>query len=115
MAGQYSNLKSFIDNNNRCVYNENMKTVINIKTDKETKKKAQELAEELGVPLSTIINVYLRQFVRTREFSFSLAYSMSPYLEKIIIEAEKDIADGKNISPVFENSKEAIAWLKGKK
>ena len=61
-----------------------MKTVINIKTDKEIKEKAQELARELGVPLSTLVNAYLRQFIRTREFSFSLAYSMSPELEKII-------------------------------
>lgn len=101
--------------NNRCVYNRNMKTVIIIKTDEDTKKKAQKLAQELGVPLSTVINVYLRQFIRTREFSFSLAYSMSSNLEKIIAEAEKDIAEEKNISPVFENSKEAIAWLKGSK
>lgn len=88
-----------------------MKTVINIKTDKETKEKAQKLAEELGVPLSTVINVYLRQFIRTREFSFSLAYSMSPDLEKIIAEAEKDIAEEKNLSPTFKNAKDAIAWL----
>ena len=92
-----------------------MKTVINIKTDKETKKKAQELAEELGVPLSTVINVYLRQFIRTREFSFSLAYSMSPELEKIIAEAEKDIAEEKNLSPTFKNANEAISWLNGSK
>lgn len=89
-----------------------MKTVINVKIDKETKIKAQKLAEELGVPLSTVINVYLRQFVRTREFSFSLAYSMSQELEKIITEAEKDIAREENLSPVFEDSKKAIAWLK---
>ena len=68
-----------------------MKTVINIKTDKEIKEKAQKLAHELGVPLSTLVNAYLRQFIRTREFSFSLAYSMSPELEKIIDEVEKDI------------------------
>lgn len=92
-----------------------MKTVINIKTDLETKKKAQELAEELGVPLSTVINVYLRQFIRTREFSFSLSYSMSPELEKTITEAEKDIVNRKNLSPAFKNSKDAIAWLKGSK
>lgn len=89
-----------------------MKTIINVRTDEKTKKKAQELAKELGVPLSTVINVYLRQFIRTREFSFSLAYSMSPDLEKIITEAEKDITARKNLSPVFNNSKEAIAWLK---
>ena len=92
-----------------------MKTVINIKTDVETKKKAQELAEELGVPLSTVINVYLRQFVRTREFSFSLAHSMSPELEKILEVVEKDIAEGKNISPAFDNAKDAIAWLRRQK
>ena len=89
-----------------------MKTVINIKTDQETKKQAKELAEELGVPLSTIINVYLRQFIRTREFSFSLAYSMSPELEKTIVEIEKDIAEDKNLSPVFDTVDNAIAWLR---
>jgi len=88
-----------------------MKTVINIKTDAETKKKAKELAAELGVPLSTVINVYLRQFIRTREFIFSLAYSMSPELEKTIAEVENDLAENKNLSPVFENADDAIAWL----
>ena len=107
--------KLIIDKNSRCIYNVNMKTVINIKTDKETKKKAQELAEELGVPLSTVINVYLRQFVRTREFSFSLAHSMNPDLEKTLAEVEKDIAKGKNISPAFDNAKDAISWLKRQK
>lgn len=92
-----------------------MRTVINIKTDKETKKEAQELAAELGVPLSTVINVYLRQFIRTREFSFSLAYSMSPELEKIITEAEKDIIAKKNLSPAFESADDAIDWLKRSK
>ncbi|MEK9155896.1 MAG: type II toxin-antitoxin system RelB/DinJ family antitoxin [Patescibacteria group bacterium] len=92
-----------------------MKTIINIKTDAETKKKAQELANELGVPLSTVINVYLRQFIRTREFSFSLAYSMSPKLEKIIAEAERDIAEDKNLSPTFTKADEAINWLKNAK
>lgn len=92
-----------------------MKTVINIKTDKETKVKAQKLAEELGVPLSAIINVYLRQFIRTREFTFSLAYSMTPELEKTLEEVESDFAKKENISPVFDNPKDAISWLRKQK
>ena len=92
-----------------------MKTVINIKTDKETKVRAQKLAEELGVPLSAIINVYLRQFIRTREFTFSLAYSMTPELEKTLEEVESDVAKKENISPVFDNSKDAISWLRKQK
>lgn len=88
-----------------------MKTVINIKTDKETKKKAQELAEELGVTLTTIVNVYLKQFIRTKEFTFSLAYIMTPELEDILEEVEKDLAVGKNLSPRFSDTKSAMAWL----
>ncbi|MDO8472027.1 MAG: type II toxin-antitoxin system RelB/DinJ family antitoxin [bacterium] len=88
-----------------------MKTVINIRTDKETKEKAQRLAEDLGVTLSTVINVYLRQFIRTKEFTFSLAHQMSPELEAVIAEVEKDIVTGKNISPAFDNAEDAIAWL----
>lgn len=89
-----------------------MKTVINIKTDPDIKEQAQKLAEELGVTLSTVINVYLRQFIRTKEFSFSLAYQMSPELEKIIAEAEADIMAGKNLSPAFNQAEDALAWLK---
>jgi len=33
-------------------------------------------------------------------------------LEKIISEAEQDIVSGKNISPPFDNAKDAINWLK---
>ena len=88
-----------------------MKTVINIKSDIETKKKAQKLSKELGVPLSTIINVYLKQFIRTKEFTFSLAYSVRPELEKIISEAEADITVGKNLSRTFSDSKNAMKWL----
>ena len=89
-----------------------MKTVINIKTDRETKISAQKLAEKLGLSLSAIINVYLRQFIRTREFNFSLAYTMTPELEKVIEEAEKDLAAKKNISPEFGTADDAIAWLR---
>jgi len=103
-----------IDNYNCCIYNGNMKTVINIKTDKEIKEKAQELARELGVPLSTLVNAYLRQFIRTREFSFSLAYSMSPELEKIIDGVEKDIINDRNLSPCFDSAEKAISFLNKK-
>lgn len=88
-----------------------MKSIINIKTDEETKKKAQEIARELGVPLSTVINVYLRQFIRVREFTCSLR-TMSPKLEKDLFEIEKDITKGRNLSPEFDNSKEALGWLR---
>ena len=38
-----------------------MKTMINIKADKEVKESAQRVAAELGLPLSTVINAYLKE------------------------------------------------------
>ena len=62
-----------------------MKTsVINVKTDKDIKKSAQRVAEELGLSLSTVINAYLRQFVRNKEIHLSAAPHMSAELEEFL-------------------------------
>jgi DNA-damage-inducible protein J len=88
-----------------------MKTALNIKTDKDIKQKAQKIAGELGLPLSSIINAYLRQFVREEEIYFSIASTMTHQLEVIIEEAEKDLAQNKNISPAFSSAKELDRYL----
>lgn len=72
-----------------------MKTLLTIKTDKKIKETARDVAEEIGVPLSTVINAFLRQFVRDKEVSFSASYNPSPYLRGVIDEVEKDLALGK--------------------
>lgn len=46
--------------------------IINIKVDPEVKSKAQKVAAELGLSLSSLINAYLKQLIRTREVLFSL-------------------------------------------
>ena len=88
-----------------------MKTIINIKADKEVKEKAQEVARELGVPLSTIINAQLKEFIRNKSIYLSVIPRMTPYLEKIIGKAMKDYKAGKNISPTFNSADEMIKWL----
>lgn len=86
-------------------------TMINIKTNKEVKKQAQKLAEELGFSLSAIVTASLKQFVRTREVQFSALPKMTPYLEGIIKEVERDIKIKKNFSPVFKNAKDMDKYL----
>ena len=88
-----------------------MKTVINIKTDRDVKRGAQKVAEELGLSLSTVINAYLRQFVRNKEIHLSTAPHMSPELEKFLGKVEKDIAAGKNFSGPFSSGEEMDSWL----
>ena len=41
--------------------------VINLKTNPELKQKAQQKAQELGLSLSAVINLQLREFVKGKD------------------------------------------------
>lgn len=88
-----------------------MKTMINIKADKEVKESAQRVAAELGLPLSSIMNAFLKEFIRNKEVSFSAVPRMTPYLEGLLGNIEEDIKKGRNMSRTFSSAKEANAYL----
>lgn len=88
-----------------------MKTVINIKTDKEVKRNAQMVAEKLGFSLSAVINAYLKQFVRNKEVYFGLIPQMSSALEELLGKVETDIKEKRNISPSFSSKRELNDYL----
>ena len=86
-------------------------TMINIKMDRKVKEQARKLAEELGFSLSSLVTASLKQFIRTREGQFSALPRMTPYLEGVIKEVEKDIKAKKNLTPVFTNTGDMDAYL----
>ena len=88
-----------------------MKIMVNIKTDKEVKEKAQRQARELGLPLSTVINAYLKEFIRNREVRFSLEPQLRPEVEKMLKQASEDYKMRKNISGPFASGKAMDAYL----
>lgn len=88
-----------------------MKTVINLKTDVDVKRQAQEVAKQLGIPLSTVINAYLKEFIIAKEFKISLSPIPSESLKKALREVDKDIVDGKNMTSAFTSAKEMDAFL----
>lgn len=90
-----------------------MKTVINIKTDQELKSGAKKVAEELGLPLGTIINAYLRELVHEKRVVFSVPELPNLHTEKILENIVNDIKTGKNIEGPFDY-KEAIEYLDSK-
>ena len=92
-----------------------MKTLISIKIDRDLKERAKQVAAELGLSLSNIVNESLRQLIKNREVTFSTAPRMTPELEAIIAEAERDLTQGKNISPAFSSVKDAIRYLHSKR
>jgi len=88
-----------------------MNTVVHVKANKEVKENAQKIASELGISLSDVINASLRNFIRTREIYFSDIPRMTPELELLLDRVEKDIQEGKNLSPRFRTSNDAIDYL----
>lgn len=71
-----------------------MKTVLNIKIDKSLKLEAQSVAQQFGIPLGTILNAFLRQFVRNKELSLNISHQPSAYLEEVIKQSEIDFVNG---------------------
>lgn len=87
------------------------KTMLTVKTDVSLKRAAKETAEELGLPLGTAINAFLRQFVREREITISASYKPSKYLREVLADAERDLKAGK-FSKKFGSMETMLADLK---
>lgn len=54
------------------------KTTANISIDEEVKAKAQKLFADLGMDLSTAVNIFLRQAIRENAIPFSITLSSEP-------------------------------------
>jgi len=87
------------------------KTLISIKADKEVKENAQKLARELGLSLSDVMNAALRNFIRTREATFSSIPRMTPELERLLGVVEKDVKERRNMSPTLSSVEEVNVYL----
>jgi len=87
------------------------KTLINIRADVEVKNEAQKVARDLGLPLSTVINAYLRQFIRTKEVHFSMEGELKPSVKRRLDRLTKEAKAGKNVSGPFSNADEMDAHL----
>lgn len=88
-----------------------MKTLISIKTDAEVKQGVKKIAEEIGVPLSTIVNAYFKQLLRERRVDFALPLRPNKKTTELLRRAHDDYKKGRNVSPVFETAEEMDAYL----
>ena len=89
----------------------NTKTVINIKTDKILKVHAQKVAAAMGLPLGTIVNAYLRDFVREKRIVFAVPPTPNKKTQMLLRDALRDTKEGKNISPAFTSGEAMDEYL----
>lgn len=84
--------------------------VIITKTEPQVKIKAQRVAKDLGISLSSLINAWLRQLIKTKTVVFSAAdEEPTRYLLDALRESGKDIKAGRVIS--FNTSDDTIGYI----
>jgi antitoxin component of RelBE/YafQ-DinJ toxin-antitoxin module len=84
-----------------------MTTTINFKTDIKIKKGAQSLAKGFGLSLNDFLNLVIKNFIQN-EIDSKRKYN--PKFLRKLEKAEEGIKKGE-VSPAFDNVKDAIAWL----
>jgi antitoxin component of RelBE/YafQ-DinJ toxin-antitoxin module len=90
-----------------------MSTVLlSIKTDPETKAQLKAFASELGVSSTAFVNMVVKQALRDRRVVLSTELEPTPYLERIMHDADSDHTADRNITHTH-GSAEALAHLDG--
>ncbi len=78
-------------------------SAINVNVNNEVKKEATEIFNDLGISMSTAINMFLSQVVRTKSIPFELkSPKPSRKLRKALKEAD-DIISGKKKAKVYHD------------
>jgi len=77
-----------------------MTNVINLKVDEYTKIQAQKIASEMGLSLSAILKVFLKEFIRTKKLNVDLDKIPPVIQKKWIAEEKKAIKSSKRYDDV---------------
>lgn len=87
------------------------KTLLSIRTDDQTKQEIADFAASVGLSISAFATVILKQAVREGRVVLTPTLEPTPYLEKIMRQADADQAAGRNVT-TFKTKKAALAHLR---
>lgn len=81
---------------------------LNVRVDESLKKNAEDLLDDLGMNMSTAINVFLRQLLRVHGIPFEIKADI-PNTETL--EAINDVKNGRNLHGPFNSVEELMEDL----
>ena len=84
-------------------------TSLHIKIEPALKEQAQKTADELGLSLSAVMKVLLKQFIRTKHLSVGLNETPNGYLDRSSKQSDEDIKAGRVLS--FKNGYDALSYI----
>ena len=84
---------------------------MNIRMDEDTRRKLKEFSGQVGIPATSLVNASIKQMLRNQRVVLSTGLEPTPYLEKIIKEAEADYKVGKNVTTTHTDE-ETLVFLR---
>ena len=78
---------------------------LNVRVDEALKKNAEALLDDLGMNMSTAINVFLRQLIRVHGIPFEIKADI-PNTETL--EAFNDVKNGRNLHEPFKSVEDTL-------
>lgn len=84
--------------------------LLSIKTDAQTKRDIKDFAAKLGVSSTAFVNMVVKQALRDRRIVLTTDLEPTPYLEKLMRQAEADHSADRNITHT-KGSNGALAHL----
>ena len=78
---------------------------LNVRVDEALKKNAEALLDDLGMNMSTAINVFLRQLIRVHGIPFEIKADI-PNTETL--EAINDVKNGRNLHEPFKSVEDTL-------
>lgn len=92
-----------------------MTTQVIFKIDSKLKEKAMKKAQNEGITFSSVLKLATQAYV---DGEANVRFVSQPQLNaktrRELIKISKDIKEGKNLSPRFNNVEDAIAYLKSR-
>ncbi len=85
-----------------------MTTNINIKTDSALKAQAEKLFSDLGMNMSTALNIFLRQSVRENRIPFEITKNIP---NANTVQAMEDTLNERNMTGPFNNMQDLVDSL----
>ena len=79
-------------------------TLVNFRIDEETKMEMEKVCDELGMTVTTALNIFIKKMTREKRIPFDV--SIDPFYSKsnmkVINESIKELEDGKVIVKTLE-------------
>jgi DNA-damage-inducible protein J len=86
-------------------------TNLSIRINVETKKEAEEMFDSMGMSLTTAINVFIKQSLRTRSIPFQITMDVPNAVTLAAMQEARQLANDSK-AKTYTNVEDALAELK---